>query len=303
VRCPGLVDGQEESKTMLDLADRPRLGPYILTRELVPTLAFGLGDLFSPTVFSVGPSRLAQPDRYLALHASDSTSHVAYRFPAVPAGIEQRRFQAAAEHAAGLVYPHILRIQQVGLDTLSHPWLITPFTGDVDGLRTLAKLQKEKGGQFEPVEVERATEQLLSAAATAHAAGTPHGALSINEVLVDRHGCVLVELYGLARLLSFPAVGAGGGGVAGFELVRDEVRSIVEIAYQLITGLRAEEPIIPVGRIVPRLDPRWNAWFQQGLDPTRGFDTAQQALAALPGRVVTAPRLARVRMAFSRLRD
>lgn len=284
---------------MLDLADRPRLGPYILTRELVPTAAFGLGD-HSP----LGHARPPQPHRYLALHASDNTSHVAYRFPAVPLGPEQRRFQAAAEHAAGLAHPHILKIQQVGLDTLGHPWLITPFTGDVDGLRTLAKLQNEKGGQLEPLEVERATEQLLSAAAAAHAAATPHGPLAIDEVLVDRHGCVLIELYALARLLRSPSAPptAGRPSAPSFELVRDEVRSIVELAYLLITGLRAEEPVIPAGRIVPRLDPRWNAWLAQGLDPSRGFDTAEQALAALPARVITAPRLARVRHALGRLR-
>jgi hypothetical protein len=313
---------------MLDLADRPRLGPYILTRELLPTSAFGLGE-FSPLGLPGSSSGLPQPERYLALHSSNHTSHVAYRFPAVPvsgthAWTEQRRFQAAAEHAAGLAHPHILTIQQVGVDTLGHPWLITPFTGDVDGLRTLAKLQKEKGGQLAPMEVERAAEQLLSAAAAAHGQHvTAHGPIHIEEILVDRHGAIVVELYALARSLllppppppqpsspsstSPPSSAASTWTRPGSELIRDEVRSIVEIAYQLITGLRAEEPVIPAHRVVPHLPRDWTAWLEQGLNPTRGFDSAAQALAALPGRATAPGRparpLTRVRQAFARLRS
>lgn len=317
---------------MLDLANRPKLGPYILTRELEACAAFGSGGLSGTTApAGAAASGLGIPQRFLALHSSDQSSHVAYRFPAIKAGNDERRFQAAADSASRLNHAHILTIEQYGIDALGHPWVITPFTGDVDGVRPLSRLLREKGGQMDPLEVERAMDQLLKAVAAAHAeitvpalsatagsigngaeSGTHrpppslpliHGPMSIDEILVDRRGALMVELYGLARTMRpsprTPTLVA--------EMMRDEVRSVVEIGYQLITGLRAEEPIIPAGRLVPshRLDRRIDAWLARGLDPTTGFDSAVQAMLALPshaGPHTRPSRLGTVRNVLSRLR-
>jgi hypothetical protein len=98
----------------------------------------------------------------------------------------------------------------------------------------------------------------------------------MDEILVDRRGSLLVELYGVARAMDTLAR-------PSLETLRDEVRSVVEIGYQLVTGLRAEHPLIPAGRLVRKLDAGWDQWLARGLDPSGGFDSADGALAALPG--------------------
>jgi hypothetical protein len=54
------------------------------------------------------------------------------------------------------------------------------------------------------------------------------------------------------------------------------------MGYWLLTGLPAEEPRIQAGRLMPRLDHRWDEWFNEGLDAASGFNTPSEALAALP---------------------
>jgi len=295
---------QRNQLLIVDLESRAKIGPYILTRDLGPTAAFGRtggsaghthpADLH-PYIAQQSPSAAPQPDRFLALHENHQTSHVAYRFQPAKTKAQEAAFVAAVEAASLLDHPHALKIQQFTFDITGQAWIITPFAGDVDGLRTLTRLLREKGGQMVPLEAERAVHQLLTLIAAAHT-GEPielapgaddkpapravpcHGALSMDEILVDRHGCLLVELYGLARAMA-PTMRAGD---PSLESLRDEIRSVVEIGYQLITGLRAEEPLIPAGRLVKRLDPRWDAWLSRGLDPSGGFDTADAALAALP---------------------
>ncbi len=134
-----------------------------------------------------------------------------------------------------------------------------------------------RGGQLSPDEAERAVTQLLEAVESAHTAGVRHGPIGLAEVLIDRRGSLLVELYGLERAMR--GLGAGDA-----ELARDEVRSVVEIGYQLITGLRAEAPLIPADRLVKKLDVLWARWLAHGLDPAGGFETVDEAIAALPSR-------------------
>lgn len=291
---------------IVDLHQRPKIGHYILTRDLGPTVAFG-GPSTSrhnhaatapAFVRHQAPSARPQPDRFLALHESNQTSHIAYRFPPVAGKAEEARLVAAVESAALIDHPHALRIQQFTFDITGQAWIITPFAGDADGLRTLTRHLRQKGGQCRPDEAERAVQQLLSVIAVAHGGGalqpptdseaaSParavpcHGPITMDEILVDRRGSLLIELYGLARALDQP-------GRPTLESLRDEIRSIVEIGYQLITGLRAEEPLIPAGRLVRKLDARWDRWLDRGLDPSGGFDSAEAALAALPSVVSNA---------------
>jgi hypothetical protein len=249
----------------------------------------------------VSGSARPQPDRFLALHEDNQTSHVAYRFGPLGGKAEEARLVAAVESASLLDHPHTLKIQQFTFDITGQAWVITPFSGDADGLRSLNRLLREKGGQMSPTEAEQAVRQLLEVIALAHGGGmlqpppsglvdgfglaggsaglaraVPcHGPISMDEVLVDRRGSLLIELYGLARALH-------DGQRATMESLRDEIRSVVEIGYQLITGLRAEHPLIPAGRLVRRLDAKWDEWLNRGLDPSAGFDTADAALMALP---------------------
>lgn len=240
---------------MVELLESTALGPYLLTRSLQPC---------------------ALAERHLALHDSEHSSHVAYRFSDPGARTARRRLESAISTCRELKHEHILPIEDI-VEADGGLWVICPFTGDVDGIRTLSKLLREKRGQMAPFEAERAMEQLLDAVAYAHTR-VVHGPIFMDDVLVDRHGRLLIEFYGLRRALS------GASAAADPEDIRDEVRSIVEIGYQLVTGLRAEEPMIPAGRVVKKLDPAFDRWLTKGLDPAAGFNSAAQALAELPCR-------------------
>ena len=234
--------------------DRLPLGPYRIIRPLAPR-------------------KLAS--RWLAVHDRDQTSHVAHEF-ACRDRAEQRRFLSAFEKISELDHPHILQVEQFALADARLAWLLTPYTGNQDGLVTLESLLSAKGGRMPPQEADRAMSQLLSAIEYAHGMGYHHGPLSTDEILVDRHGRVSVDLYGLGRRL-------GGLAAGNAEVVRDEVRSVVEMGYRLITGDSADEPRIPAGRLIRKLDAHWDAWFDAGLDPlSGGFASAAEAAAALP---------------------
>ncbi|MGE3107885.1 MAG: hypothetical protein AB7G11_06315 [Phycisphaerales bacterium] len=240
---------------MVQHRERNQLGPFLLIRSLAPA---------------------AGAARWLALHESHHTSHIVYQFPACHDKNEQRRFLSAVQTVCVLSNSHIQKIEQYSFDGTKTGYIVTPFPGDASGLLFLDGLLRAKGGRMHADEAQRATVQLLEAFEAAHAVRLHHGPLSMSEVIVDRHGSLIVELFGLHRQLRGLTQGNS-------ELVRDEVRSIVEIAYQLLTGLRAEEPIIPAGRLVKRLDPEWDLWLERGLDPADGFATAREAIDALPG--------------------
>lgn len=262
---------------MVDLTDRPRLGPYVMTRDL---------------------ASCALASRSVGLHEADQSSHTMYCFARCRDEAARQRFMVAVGALRGLDHPHILAIEEFAFDIGGRPWIVTPFPGDASGLVTLGRLLREKGGQMSPNEAGRALRQLLEALEHAHAKGLRHGPLGLEEVLVDRRGSLIVEFYGLERLLKGLAPGDA-------EMVRDEVRGVVEIGYQLVTGLRAETPLIPAGRLVKKLDGAWERWLRAGLDPLGGYDTAEQAMGALPTRRragESKPTLGAVRSVLGRLR-
>jgi hypothetical protein len=235
----------------------------------------------------IGPFRLVQPleagplaERWLALDEREESTHVAHRFrPGADRG-EIRRLVAGMERLSGLSHPHILPIEHFTLERSTGKgdgaWIVTPYTGTPEGLVTLPVLRDDKGGQMPPVEVERTLMHLLEASEHAHASGFRHGPVAAEEILVDRRGSVSIELYGLRRIIR------GGEGGPFSEIERDEVRSIVEIGYWLLTGLSAEEPRIRADRLFQKLDHRWDEWFDAGLDPMAGFLSAGEAQALLP---------------------
>jgi serine/threonine protein kinase len=239
-----------------------RIGPFTLVRPLLP-----------------GP--LAE--RWLALNEPAHSAHVAHRFR-MRDRAEERRLVSALEAAGALAHPHILPIEQFTLGIAGAAWVVTPFTGSHDGLVTLTRLLKDKGGRMEPIEVERVMVQLLEASEYAHSAGVQHGEISMDEIVVDRRGSLAIEHYGVRRRLT-SALGLAS------ELAADEVRSLIGIGYTLLTGLPADEPRIAAARIVPRLDRPtrgparggWDQWLEDGLDPLLGYTSAGEALGALPG--------------------
>jgi len=234
-------------------------GPYDLVRELRPS-----GSI----------------ERHLALHPELLTHHVAYRFRLGPSRAERRRFLEAVERAAALNIPHTLRVEQFSLATPTEAWVISPYTGNHDGLMLMSDLLAVQGGQMQPLEVSRVLSQLLEAVAEAHQSGVVHGPIKMHEILVDRSGSLDIELYGVTAAIS--------GEHDANDLKQEELRSIVMIAYLLLTGVAADEIHIKPSRLVAKLDTQWDTFFTEGLDPASGFDTASDMRKAVPGRK-TAP--------------
>ncbi len=236
---------------------RQTLGSYEIVRELAPC---------------------ALSRRWFAVHAQNQTSHVLYELGSCRDRAGQRRFVAAVQALAQLNHAHILPVQSLTFSR-DEPWLVTPYTGNQEGLVTLASLAEAKGGSMAGPEAARALVQLLAALDYAQSQSHTHGPIALDEVLVDRHGSVSIELFGLGRALK--GLGAGNA-----ELRADEVRSIVEMGYQLVTGRIAEEPRIAACKLARALDRRWDDWFALGLDPVDGFRSPAEALDAFPTRSV-----------------
>jgi hypothetical protein len=229
-----------------------------------------------------GPYRLvrrladsAMAERWLALHERNLSSHVVHRFRACRDKHEQRRVMGAIEAGLALNGPHLLPIELFSLSISQRPCAVTPYTGNHEGLLTLSGLLEAKSGRMPAPEAERAMMHLLEAARFAHGVGMVHGEIGWQEVMVDRHGSCAIEFYGLDRRLR-----AAGGAAA--EIRRDEIRSIVEIGYRLLTGIDATEPRIDSTRLVKRLDRAWDEFFDVGLDAAGGFGTASEAIELLP---------------------
>jgi len=235
-----------------DTSTRPTLGPYVLTRRLPPGV---LGD------------------RWLALHTRTQTSHVVNRFGFGREAIDRTKFLDVMNRAATLNHAHILKVEYFDIDERGKPMAVTQFVGDRDGVLTLEVFLRAKGGSLSVEEVKRAAEQLLSAVAYAQSEGCPHGPLSMHEVLVSRRGSLQIELYGVARMLGHPENDLA-------EQQRREVQSVMAIIYQLITGFRVEEPVIPASRIIRDLPAGWDNLFETGLAEP-GFMSGAHALSAL----------------------
>ena len=251
-------------------------------------------DLGVPRAFNAGGIRSR---RWLALEPRSLTDVCLYGFSAPSATNPDQsasNIAAALSQVGALDHPHILSVR--GIPTAptatngqlraipNERWVVTPYTGSHDGLTTLENLLEAKGGQASPYETERAVTQILEAAAYAHARGHAHGQITMDQVFVCRRGSLTIELYGLERRLRVQ-------GPARPETIRDEIRSIAAIGYQMITGLPAEEPMLPAARLVRRLSPAWSAWLDRGLDPAEGFNSAADAIAELPAQRQDAPEI------------
>lgn len=243
---------------------------------------------FSDSAF-FGPYRLVRTleesrfgERYLALHVRRQSSHVVHRFGVCRDRAERRRYVDAFERLAALHHPHILRLEQFSFGSAGRPWAVTPYTGSHDGLLTLGQLLDLKGGRLGEFEVKRVLEQLLCAAAHAHSCGARHGELSLDEVVVDRSGRVLVEHYGLRAQLR-------RAGDDPATLASDETRAILAIGYRALTGLAIADGFVRPARVIRGLGRRWDALFEWGLDAGGGFETPAEAIEAADALRRSAP--------------
>ncbi len=253
---------------------RPRLGMYRLIRPL---------------------DAHPMADRWLALHEGNQTSHIIYKFAHLSDRTHIRRFAGAIERLMAIGHPHVLPVEEfaLGMAQDQRPWLVCPYPGTVDGLVTLEQLLNDRGGPLPVLEVQRLTSQLFEAMIAMQAQSVCHGVITADQVLVDRHGSLAVELYGLKA--------ASQGQSCSRELIRDEVRSVVQLVYRALTGQPGDEPRIRADRLVRKIPSHWAAWFDQGLDELRGFDDARQALDVFTNPVIEEKPI--VRTVLKRMRS
>lgn len=233
-------------------------------------------------VRALGPYVLARPldaspfgERWLARHVELHSDWTLHAFGPLLDKHERVMVLSWLETMELLHHPHLPDIRRVVDPNSGRVWAAEPYLGNEDGLLTFARLVELKGGRMPPHEVGRAMTHILDAMRVAHAEGLCHGSISASELLVDRHGSITIDLYGLRSRMQ-------GWITADPELVRDEVRSVAMLGYWALTGLEAEEPRIRAGRLVRRLDRAWDDWFESALDPAGGFETASEAIESLP---------------------
>ena len=233
---------------------RVRFGDYTITRELPE-------------------SPIAR--RLLALEPDGRHAKVLHLFAIRPDDAQVAVLRRAVDNLRMIHNRHVLPIEKLLLGIVHQPCAVTPYTGHQDGLIDLDGLLLEKGGHMEAGETDRLLRQVFDGLAAAHDKLIHHGPLRARDVLVDRRGSATIEMLGVGRSLD---------GLRGFstEVQRDEVRAVVELGFTCLTGHDAATVGLPASKLVRRLDPAWDAFFAHGLDPIEGFDTAAQAIEALP---------------------
>ncbi len=194
-------------------------GPYVITRELPPS--------------SVGR-------RLLAVHEREHTSHVVHVIEIGASQSQQRRgvgrIEAWAAATKGI--SSTLGVECWSLWTPGKIGLVTPYTGASQGLVTLEMLLEGRGGRLALPEVLRAMTPLLATLRDARSREVVHGSIGMSEVLVDQHGKVLVEHFGLAAALAGKSAKSSG---EAFRFAAQEVGSLATIAIELATGRSARK--------------------------------------------------------------
>jgi len=146
---------------------------------------------------------------------------------------------------------HALPIIDILTNLAGANWVVTPFVGSSAGITSLSNvLAMRDEGRLEPNECLLAAEQLLNALKVARAAGVPHGALTMDDVIVDRHGSLLIELFGVRRALN----GAASNDEAAGSEIWGEVRSVARLVYRLFTGVEVPRAWIDPARFAKRAE-------------------------------------------------
>lgn len=227
-----------------------------------------------------GPYKLIRPlgaakgaSRHVVLCTRTDTNDMLYRFASVSNHQLRRRVFDGFVRLSTLDHPHLLKISSVSYDDHGRLCLVTPYTGNHEGLVTMGDLLENRGGKLSVPEAVRAIEHMLEASAHAHVHQIGNGPISTSDVLIDRFGCLHLELYGARAMMQQNN---------HRELLADEIRSIVDLGYTMLTGLPASVDRLAPSRLVKRLDRAWDTWFEIGLDPLEGFESCEHAIRAMP---------------------
>ena len=228
----------------------------------------------------------------IMLHDRDRTNHMLYRFEHMTDSVARRRVFDRFLRTARVEHQHILKIESVGYDDTGRLCVVTAYPGNQEGLVTLRDLIDARGGRLEMAEATRLMTQLLETCVHASSKEVVHGAFTLDELLVDRHGCTLVELYGLRHALH------QHGSV--LDARSEQTRSVIEIGYYMTTGMHFGEPgsrgALPKDtKLSKKQERNWDAWYSMAMDPLQGFENAQQALDTMPTDAEQVARLSELK--------
>jgi serine/threonine protein kinase len=239
---------------------------------------------------------LEQRPGLIVYHARDSDDRavvvkVLPRAALKAAGAEDR-FGRAAQAAAGLDHPHIVRVSRCGT-TANFVWYSTPR---IEG-RPLAELLRAEG----PLELNaclRILEQVGSALDYAHRRGVVHGSLTPANVIIDANQWALVGDFVVAGVWS-PGPEAPGAFPAPEPTPAADQSALAVVAYECLR----ETPAVPeeAGSILAELPPGIPVQVSEALRralndrPGERFPTVLDFIAALDGTQSgrTTPRFAR----------
>ncbi len=215
--------------------------------------------------------------RFVLLCNRTDTNYMLYRFEQDSSQKYRRTLFDSLIQMSQLDHPHLLAIQSVSYDDHGRLCVVTPYTGNHDGLVTLDQLLKVRDGKLGVIETTRALEHLLDASRHAHKRGVYNGMILPSDILVDRYGCLQVQFYGFNTINE-----SERSSTSHPNLIADEIRSIIELGYTMMTGLSSKDELIAPSRVIKKLDKNWDAWFQIGLDPIDGFENLEHAIRAIP---------------------
>lgn len=253
----------------------------------------------SPSVVRFGPYTSVRPlasvhqcHRLIMLHERERTNHLLYRFDHMTDSVARRRVFDRVLKTAHLDHAHILKIENVGYDNTGRLCVITDYPGNQEGLVTLGDLLESRGGRLEFSEAIRLMGQLLESCVHAAKQEVYHGPFTMDELLVDRHGCTLVEMFGLDQAMH--------NTYSTQDARSEQTRSIIEIGYLLATGVSYSDIISSSdasrpSKFTKRNGKLWDAWFALALDPFNGFLTSQQAIDTMPTDAEQIARLAELK--------
>ena len=236
---------------------------------------------------SLGDAHGAQ--RFVVLCTKTDTNYMLYRFEQISAQSQRRKSFETLIKMSVLDHSHLLKIQSATYDDHARLCVITPYTGNHDGLVTIDDLLELRDGKLGTIEAIRALEHLLSATAYAHAQSLYNGALDPQDILVDRYGSLQVQLYGF----EVHTRDLDQSHAKRTTLIADEIRSIIDLGYTMMTGLSSRTERIAPSRVIKKIDRAWDAWFEIGLDPIDGFESVQHAINSLPTSPESAQWLAK----------
>ena len=221
----------------------------------------------------------------------------------------RRRFEVEARAAAALNHPHIVAVHDSG-EHDGTPYIVMERLSG----RTLADLVAR--GPLPQIQVRAILNDVLSALAVAHAAGTLHRDIKPGNILFTDSGDTKVADFGIAKTAGADHTVAGQivGTIAYLSAdrladrpatVADDLYAVGVVGYEALTGRRpfpqenlatlaraiSEDRPPPLPVLRPDVDPMLASVIERAMarDPQWRFASAHAMLAALSGGSGAAP--------------